>query len=168
MSKKDFYNKEAIKKLKKLAEAARTCMMITELDKRPISARPMSLQEVDEKGIMWFISGKDSDKNYDIKKDAETQLFFMNNGSSEYLSVYGIAEVYTDQITIDQHWSEMANAWFDGKEDPNVSIIGIRPEDVRYWGTKHGKIVDMALMLYAAVTSSDTGKDGGIEGKLKI
>ena len=29
-----------------------------------------------------------------------------------------------------------ANAWFDGKDDPNVSILRIAPEDVYYWDTK--------------------------------
>lgn len=169
MSEKNYYNREAIKKLKELAEDARICMMTTNLDQRPMSSRPMSLQEVDDEGIMWFISGKNSDKNYELRKDSEVQLFFMNNGSSEYLSVFGRAEIYTDQQTIDDKWSEMANAWFeDGKDDPNVSIIGVKPQDVRYWDTKHGKLVDMALMLYAAVTGADTGADGGNEGKLEI
>ena len=169
MSEKNYYNREAIKKLKELAEDARICMMTTNLDQRPMSSRPMSLQEVDDEGIMWFISGKNSDKNYELRKDSEVQLFFMNNGSSEYLSVFGRAEIYSDQQTIDDKWSEMANAWFeDGKDDPNVSIIGVKPQDVRYWDTKHGKLVDMALMLYAAVTGADTGADGGNEGKLEI
>lgn len=129
----------------------------------------MSLQEVDDEGLLWFISGKDSDKNYELRQDAECQLYFMNSGKSEYLSIYGKAEIYTDQEKIDQHWSDMANAWFEeGKDDPNVSIIGIRPDDVQYWATKHGKWVDMALMLYSAVTDGDSGKKGGIEGKLEI
>jgi general stress protein 26 len=169
MARKDFDNKKAIKKLRKLAERAKICMMTTQLDRRPASARPMSLQQVDDQGVLWFISGKDSDQNYDLQKDAETQLFFMNNKRSEYLSVYGTAEIYTDKIMVDEHWSEMAKAWFEeGKEDPNVSIIGIRPIDVKYWGTKHGKFVDMALMLYSAVTDGNTGKEGGIKGELKI
>ena len=169
MATKDLENKKAIKKLQKLAQRAKTCMMTTQLDRCPAPARPMFLQEVDDQGVLWFISGKDSDKNYDLQKDAKTQLFFINNKRSEYLSIYGIAEIYTDKIMVDEHWSEMAEAWFpEGKEDPNVSIIGIRPIDVKYWGTKHGKFVDMALMLYSAVTDGDSGKDGGIEGKLNI
>ncbi|MGI9527412.1 MAG: pyridoxamine 5'-phosphate oxidase family protein [Weeksellaceae bacterium] len=168
MTTKNYYNQEAIQKLKKLAEDARICMMSTDLDHKPAASRPMTLQEVDEQGMMWFISGKDSDKNYELKEDAEVQLYFINQGDNEYLSIFGKAEIYTDQATIDDHWSQMANAWFDGKEDPNVSIIGIKPTDVRYWATKNGKLVDMALMLYSAVTGADKGGDGGEEGKLEI
>lgn len=169
MSEKNYYNKEAIEKLKEIAEDARICMMSTQLDQHPSSSRPMTLQEVDENGILWFLSGKDSDKNYELKKDAKAQLYFMNNSSSEYLSVYGSAEIYMDQDTIDEHWSVAANVWFkEGKEDPNVSVIGIKPLDVKYWGTKHGKFVDVALMAYSAITGADKGGDDGEEGKLEV
>lgn len=169
MSNKDFYNEKAINKLKTIAESARFCMMLTQFQKRPVSARPMSLQEVDKQGILWFISSIDSDKNYELNHNAEVQLLFQNNSKSEYLSVFGKAEIYTDKIMINKHWTEMANAWFEnGKEDPNVSIIGIRPIDVRYWGTKYGKLIDMALVLYDAITDGDASKNTGIEGKLKI
>ena len=169
MSEVNYSGSNAIEKLKEIAERARTCMMVTELDSRPMPARPMSLQEVDADGMMWFISSKDSDKNYQLRKDAELALYFMNAGKAEYLSVYGTAAICSDRATIDEHWSEMANAWFEaGKDDPNVSIIGVRPKDVRYWDTKHGKLVDVALMLYAAVTGKQTGGEGGEEGALNI
>ena len=167
MAIKNLSHKDAINKLKELAEDARICMMSTQLNQRPISTRPMYLQEVDEDGVLWFISNKNSDKNFELKKNSETQLYFMNSGDSEYLSVYGNAEIYTDQKKIDKHWSVMANAWFDGKEDDDISIIGIRPSNIKYWDTKHGKLVDMAYMMYSAITG-DRSKNGGVEGELKV
>lgn len=166
MATKNLTHADAIKKLKELAEDARFCMMTTKLDHRPVSARPMSLQQVDDKGCLWFISNRTSDKNNELEKNPETQLYFMNSGDSEYLSIYGTVEIFTDQATINKHWSIMANAWFDGKEDPEVSILKITPKDVQYWDTKHGKLVDMAAMVYSAVTGDK--KDAGVEGKLVV
>lgn len=37
----------------------------------------------------------------------------------------------------------MANAWFTGKDDPNASIIRVKPDDVSYWDTKAGKLVTL-------------------------
>lgn len=167
MSTENLKGKEALDKLKSLSEEARICMMVTALDKRPPSARPMTIQSVDDKGIMWFISSKESDKNHELRKDSELNLYFMNNGDAEYLSVYGEAEIYGDQKTINEHYSKLANAWFDGKDDPDVTIIGVKPKNIKYWDTKHGKLVDMALMLYSAV-SGDQSVDGGLEGNLEI
>lgn len=39
---------------------------------------------------------------------------------------------------------------------------------MKYWGTKHGKFVDIALMAYSAITGADKGGDGGEEGKLEV
>lgn len=75
MSEKNYYNKEAIEKLKELAEDAKICMMSTKLDQHPSPSRPMTLQEVDENGVLWFLSGKDSDKNYELKKGKKIQMF---------------------------------------------------------------------------------------------
>jgi len=167
MATENLYDQQALDKLKEMAEGIRICMMSTSLDERPIPTRPMTIQEVDSNGILWFISNKNSDKNYDLRKDSETQLIFSNNGGNEYLSVYGTAEIYTDQASIDDKWSKLANAWFDGKHDPEVSIIGVRPTSVYYWDTKHGKFVDMALMIYKAV-SGDEGPSGGVQGSMEV
>jgi len=42
----------------------------------------MAVQEVDESGNIWFLSGADSNKNFEIKQDEEVQLLFSKNESS--------------------------------------------------------------------------------------
>ena len=169
MSTENLHNKDAVKKLKELSESARTCMFCTELDKLPNNARPMSLQECDEEGNLWFISSTESNKNFEIKEDNRVQLYFMNNGSAEYLSIYGKAFIYTDKNTIEDKWSAFANAWFEeGKEDPKVSIIRVTPDETYYWDTKAGKFVSMLTFITAAVTGNKTDNSDGVEGNLKV
>ena len=164
---KNLNNEEAIAKLKKLAEDIKVCMFCTELTKAPFSTRPMNLQEVDAAGNLWFISGVDSDKNFEIKQDDKVQLLFAKLSSSEYLNIYGHAHIYTDQSTIEEKWSPMAKAWFkDGKKDPNVSIIRVQPEYVYYWDTKDGMMVSLLKIAVAAVTGKQM--DGSIEGKISV
>ena len=168
MSTKDLNNEEAVKKLKNLAESAGTCMFCTSLDEFPINSRPMSVQEVDADGNLWFISSADSNKNFEIGEDKRVQLFFINNGSAEYLSVYGKAFIYTDKETIEENWSTFANAWFDGKDDPKVTIIRVASEDVYYWDTKAGKVVSMLSFAKAIITGENSGDGDGVEGKLNV
>ncbi len=169
MSTENLSNKEGIKKLKELAEKARICLFCTNLDEQPVSTRPMSLQEVDEEGNLWFISSKESNKNFDIKADKKVQLFFSNNSDSEYLSVYGDAYIYTDQATIDEKWSAFAKPWFDeGKEDPAVTIIRVQPSESYYWDTKAGKMVSILSFAFAVIAGKETDNSDGIEGKIKI
>ena len=168
MSTQDLTNKEAIEKIKELSEKARICMFCTELDRLPVNSRPMGLQETDENGNLWFISSETSNKNFEIKEDKRVQLYFMNNSDSEYLSIFGDAFIYTDRSTIEDKWSPMANAWFDGKDDPNVSIIRVEPKETYYWDTKAGKLVSLLSFAAAAISGGTTDNSDGIEGNAKI
>lgn len=169
MSKENLFNKEAIDKLKELSEKAKNCMFITNLERKlPFNARPMSLQKCDDEGNLWFLSSKESNKNMEIAVDNKVQLYFMNNGDYEYLSISGKAYIYDDKATIEDKWSTFANAWFDGKDDPNVSVIRVTPEENYYWDTKAGKFVSMLHFVSAIVTGTKANNDDGVEGKMKI
>ncbi len=169
MSKENLTHLEAIKKIKELSESAKVCMFCTELETLPINSRPMSLQETDEEGNLWFISSDDSNKNFEIKDDRRVQLFFMNNSDYQYLSVFGEATIYKDKTTIEDKWSPMAKAWFEeGKDDPKVSIIRVEPKDTYYWDTKVGKLVSLFNFVSAAVTGNTTDNSDGVEGNAKV
>ncbi|QBO57273.1 pyridoxamine 5'-phosphate oxidase family protein [Chryseobacterium salivictor] len=168
MSTENLNQKEAIEKLKKLSESARICMFCTDLDSHPNSCRPMSLRETDDQGNLWFISSDQSHKNFEIQKDNRVQLYFMNNSDSEYLSILGKAFIYKDKETIEEKWSAMANAWFDGKDDPNVSVIRVTPDETYYWEPKVGKFVSMLHFATAAISGQKSDNDDGREGTLHI
>lgn len=163
----DLYNQEAVEKLKELAEKAGTCFFNTRVGRFPHTTRPMALQEVDENGTLWFISSKTSHKNREIEADNRVVLNFQNNGSYEFLAVSGEASIRTDKSLIEKYWTPFAKAWFDGKDDPDISIISVQPLECDYWDTKDGKIVSFIKMSFNMLTGAK-GDDGGLEGKLKI
>ena len=163
----DLSNQEAIEKLKELAEKAGTCMFCTNLAQFPHTSRPMALQEVDETGKLWFISSIESNKNIEIENNNRVTLYFQNTGTYQFLAVSGYAQVHTDRLTIEKYWTGFANAWFDGKDDPTVSIISVDPVDSDYWDTKDGKIISFIKMSFMAITGAKSD-DNGIEGKLNV
>ncbi|MCW3077835.1 MAG: ral stress protein [Bacteroidetes bacterium] len=164
---KNYSGDAAVKKLKELAESARTCMFTTFKAIRPLPSRPMALQAVDSDGIMYFFSAKDSNKNDEISTDPCVQLFFENKGSSEYLSVYGTATISNDREKIKQMWNMWAKTWFqNGPEDPSLTLICVKPYSVEYWDTKHNKMVQL-IKIAASLISGKT-MDDGVEGKLYI
>ena len=164
---KNLYSNEAIDKLKSLIDGNKIAIFCTELTKLPIQSRPMAVQEVDDEGNLWFISSENSNKNCEIKKDDDVQLFFSNSANSQFLSFYGHATIYTDPEKIEEIWNPVAKAWFeDGKEDQDISVIKVSPKDVYYWDTKDGKIISIFKMAGAALLG--TKPDIGVEGKLNI
>lgn len=81
-----------------------------------------------------------SNKNEEIKTDGQVQLIYSKGGDSEFLSIYGKAQITKDQDKIDELWNGYAKAYFqDGKRDPDISLIKVIPEEGYYWETVHGK-----------------------------
>ena len=68
---KDLQGKEAIKKMKELVNISEACFFCTDLNKVgvPLSIRPMSVQQVDDEGNLWFLSAKDSHKNEELSNE---------------------------------------------------------------------------------------------------
>lgn len=165
-SSKNLNGAEGIAMIKELVGHARTCLFMTALDKKPMSVRPMTVQKVDDKGCIYFLSDKNSHMNEELKLSNEMHFTIANDSNSEYLSLYGTAEIYRDQKEIDEMYSQFANNWFEGKEDPNISIIRFAPKEGHYWDTKHGKAAQMIGIVIGAITGKQA--DDGLEGKIKL
>lgn len=159
---------DAVDKLRQLVENTPTCMLATGLGKVPAHVCPMGIQQVDELGILWMFSGADSVHNSQISGDHRAHLIFCNPAKLEYLTVYGEASISRERRKIDELWTKTAEAWFPrGKDDPNLTLISIKPTAAHYWDTESGKLVTMAKILLASVTGRP-GDVGSVEGDLKV
>jgi general stress protein 26 len=164
---KNLSQNEGIKKIKELAMAAEICHFITSLGAKPLNSRPMSTQEVDDEGNFWFFSPKSSMKNEEIDNDPEVQLLFSNNGNSEYLSVFGYAEIIRDKAKVEELWSPIIKTWFNkGKDDPELTLIRVRPAHAYYWDTKNNRMVQLIKMAVGAIAGKTM--DDGVEGEIKL
>jgi general stress protein 26 len=165
---RDLAGTDALDKIRSLADGVRTCFFTSNPGGFPASSTPMSVQDVEDDGTIWFISSTQSDRNRHIASDPRVSLSFQNEGKYEYLVLQGEATIHTDRATVEAHWTSLANAWFeDGIDDPRVSVIAFRPREGHYWETKAGKLVAFAKMSFAALTGSRVD-DGGVEGSLKV
>ena len=143
---------EAAKKIKELAEKEKVCFMVSGHKNHYPNAVPMHVNCVDDDGSIWIFSPKDSDHNNAIRKDSMVHLYFANRDSSEYLALFGPAEITTNKNKIEEHWTPAVKAWFtEGKDDPNISLIRVNPEQGHYWDTKHNKMVQLLKIAVGAV-----------------
>ena len=158
----------AVEKIREIAKDANICMFVTDLANLPLAGRPMATQEVDEEGNIWFMSDRNSNKNKQIENDDQVQLFYSHTNNYEYLSVFGKATIVNDRLKIAELWTPMAKTWFkEGKDDPNISLIKVIPEDAYYWDTINNKMI--SLIKFAMGAAGITPKnDGGVEGRLKV
>ena len=164
---KDLQQRPALEKLKELAEDAKLCMLCTRLTQTPFNSRPMATQQVEEDGTMWFFSMGDSTTNKDINEDDRVQLIYINRKSSEFMSVYGTAEIVKDREKAKELWNVFLTTWFnDGTDDPNLTMIRVTPSDGYYWDTKNNKMVQSLKIVVGAIKGKMS--DDGIMGKLNV
>ncbi|MEJ1222535.1 pyridoxamine 5'-phosphate oxidase family protein [Sediminicola sp. 1XM1-17] len=166
MSIKNLFSTEAKQKIKDLAESIDFNLMAPDLKNIPIHAIPMSTKKVDENGSIWFLSTKDSNHNSNIKKDKNVHLFYANSGAFEFMNIYGHAYILDDRNIIDDLYQKSDDNWFNGKDDPNLTVIRVEPKDAHYWDTKNGMFVSLLKMGVGVLTGKKS--DLGIEGELKI
>jgi hypothetical protein len=85
----DLSGAKAIQKMKQLVDEAETCFFCTGvISDGSTGTRPMSVQEVDEQGNLWFLSADDSHKNEELSRDPSVRLYFQ--GSAHSVSLHSM------------------------------------------------------------------------------
>jgi len=166
MSTENLNNTEAIEKLKKMVDSIDIGMLstFTKGTNYPHSI-PMSRQEVDDHGNIWFLFSAESDTYQHLQQNKEVSMTFADVSSYEFLSINGTGEVSQDPARIDKYWNDMIAAWFEkGKQDPNIRILKITPAEAHYWDNKTNKLITFFKVAASAVTGSkmDIGREGDL------
>jgi general stress protein 26 len=160
-------NNEAIDKLKSLVDDIKVCLFCTDLKINDgATCRPMSAIKVCDQGNIWFFSEINSEKNNAIEHDKQVQLFFSHPGTSSYLVINGDAEIILSKEKIEELWTPFAKIWFkEGKTDPTISVIKVRPNTGYYWDTEGNKMINFLKMIAAVATGADAvlGKKGTLK-----
>lgn len=143
------------------------CLLGTAIKNGQIHSVPMSRQEVDENGTIWFLANAESDTCKNIEKDNKVALHFADKSNYEFLVAQGTAKQFRDQARIDKYWNKMMEGWFEkGKEDPSIRIIEVKVADANYWETKDGKMITFLKIAATAITGKHF--DTGVEGSLNL
>lgn len=165
MSKENLYNDDAKKKIKEMAEDIDFTMMATNLKQTPLHMIPMSTKKVDEHGNIWFLSNKNSTHNQNLMNDPNLHLIYADKSDMQFLNVYGMATISTDRAIIEELYGKTDDAWFEGKDDPNITAISVKPTETYYWDPKNNKLVALVKMGVGAITGDQP--DTMDFGKLK-
>lgn len=155
---------EGLQKMRALLQNTRVFMMATNLEKIPFSVCPMTLQEMDERGDLWFFTPKNSDHFRDIERDNRVQLIVSNENEQQYLSIYGNATHIIDEQKLDTLWNPMLKAWFNGKDDPNLALLNVNMESAYYWDSQQNSLVTLYELVKSEVTGqpAELGEKGHI------
>ncbi|WP_341990503.1 pyridoxamine 5'-phosphate oxidase family protein [Azorhizobium sp. AG788] len=105
-----------------------------------LSGRPMSNNgDVDYQGDSYFFAYSESRKVAEIRVNAQVSLSYSGaigllGGSPLFIDVAGAAALIADTSQYAAHWSKDLDRYFpDGIDTPNMVLIHVRAETIRYW-----------------------------------
>lgn len=123
-------------------------------------SQPMTNQQVDQEGGLWFYTRSTTELWENIAHEPEVNVSFANSDDSTYVSVSGHAERVVDRNQIKALWNPMVQAWFPaGPEDEHVVLVRVMPHAAEYWDSNDSKMVRLFAMAKAAVTGSTPDVD---------
>jgi len=157
---------ESIEKLKGMLEGIDFAMLTTSAGGK-FRSRPMSTQEMDENGDLWFFTSDDTHKVEEIEADDRVLVAYSQPDDNTYVSVFGRAKLVKDRAKIEELWNPIHKAWFpEGVDDPHLSLLKITVEEAEYWDSPNSKLVQIAGFVKALVTGQEA--DGGEYGKINL
>ncbi len=146
-------------------KSVRFAMFTTSDEHGHLVSRPMTNQDMDADGNLWFYTSTDTDLWQNISARPEVNVSFAEPNDHLYVSVSGRAEREVDRATIKRLWNPMVQAWFpNGPDDPHVVLVRVVSHSAEYWDSKVGKLVQMFQMAKAVITGTtpDAGKHGHV------
>lgn len=156
MAEKQLTHDEAVKKLGELIKGIDIGMLTTREEDGTLRSRPMSVQDVEFDGNLWYLTKADSGKVHEIEINPQVCVSFSQPSKQNYVSVSGRAELVRDRAKIDEYWQPIYEAFFpEGKDDPDLALIKVHVEQAEYWDSPSSPVVFIVGFLKAKLTSQE-------------
>ena len=111
-------HQEQLAALRHKIEAVRFGMLTTIDPERSLSSRPMTSQQIDAQGRLWFFTSDESGFARHLTVEPTVNVTFSDPDGSLYISVSGRAMLTKDRAKTEELWNPMVGAWFpEGIDD---------------------------------------------------
>lgn len=157
---------ESIEKLKGLIEDI-DFGMLTTMDGGKLRSRPMSTQQAEFEGDLWFFTSDKTHKVDEIEADNRVNVSYSKPDDNVYVSVSGTAAMVKDRAKIEELWNPILKAWFpEGLDDPTLCLLKVSVEEAEYWDSSNSTLVQIAGFVKALVTGK--AAQGGENEKITL
>ncbi|WP_034383418.1 pyridoxamine 5'-phosphate oxidase family protein [Deinococcus sp. YIM 77859] len=157
---------EAIKTLAGLIKDVKFAMLTVTTAEGHLKAHPMTTQQTEFDGDIWFIGGKDTEQVQCMAARPQVNVSYSDPGKNNYVSVSGVAELVEDRAKLEELWSDLYKAYFpQGIDDPNIQLIKVSAQGAEYWEGS-GRMKALFQMARAAVTgkpATDMGDNATVK-----
>jgi general stress protein 26 len=130
-----------IEKLFHLLHGIPVGMLTSVEDDGTLHSRPMMPVDREFDGYLWFFTHLDSAKVHEVGHDRHVNVGFASPHDGRYISIAGIAKVYTDPRRLREMWRPELAGWFpEGCADPNLGLLRVEVLKAAYWDANTRKM----------------------------
>jgi general stress protein 26 len=141
--------------LKSRIKAIRFAMFTTIDEQGRLVSRPMTNQEMDAEGNLWFFTSSQTELWEDIAARPQVNLSFAEPEDNVYVSISGRAERVVDRERIRAMWNPAVQAWFPaGPDDPHAMLVRVVSDSAEYWDSTASTMVQLYNMAKAVLTGT--------------
>lgn len=147
------YSQEQINTIAAKIKHVRFGMFTTSDHNQVLSSRPLTVQQIDGEGNMWFFTSDEADFTDHLALQPEVNVSFFSPDEHLYLSVTGQAYLVKDRAKARELWSPLVRAWYPGGlDDPHLVLIRVRIRTAEYWDASASKMKQLVQLARTAVT----------------
>ncbi len=155
---------EDTRKVAELIKGERFAFLTTIAPGGKLTSRPMTLQEVEFDGDLWFFAERGSHPVDHIAANPQVNVGVGSGG--RWVSLTGQASVVDDVAKKKELWNGGVGAWFpQGPEDPSVVLIEVDGDSAEYWDSPGGRLATALSFVKAKATGQriDAGENEKVE-----
>ncbi|PWE29482.1 pyridoxamine 5'-phosphate oxidase family protein [Pararhodobacter marinus] len=94
-----------------------------------------------EANRIWFLTSKDTDLVRELKSGAPAKFCVTDQEHGFDACIKGHLTEDLDRAKLDEYWSPVAGAWFQGgKDDPKLTMLRFDLVDAALWGSTDSKV----------------------------
>jgi general stress protein 26 len=144
-------------------------MFTTAEESGRLISQPMTLQQTDDDGGLWFYTSTLTELWENIAHRPEVNLSFADPEANLYVSVSGTAERVVDRERIRALWKPSVAAWFPhGPDDEHVVLVRVAPHAAEYWDSNQSEMVRLFQHARSALTGKPPEVDPGEHGTIPL
>lgn len=156
-----------VAELKSKIKPIRFAMFTTIDEHGHLISRPMTNQDTDAAGNLWFFTSTDTALWENIVANPQVNLSFAEPEDQVYVSISGTAERVVDRARIKDLWNPAVQAWYPhGPDDPHVMLVKVVSHSAEYWDSSASGMVSLYKMAKAVLTG--TTPDEGEHARIKL
>lgn len=92
-------------------------------------------------GVLWFFTDNKHDIVKALPQSNRAIAAYTAKGHDLFASLRGTLTVQNDRQTIDRLWSPLVAEWYEGKDDPKLTLLRLDIDDAKVWLSDTGGLI---------------------------